>query len=397
MFSLTPLIRPTKTQTFRSIYLIAILFNYHALLVAFTNSTYMERFTSPTFVSMIFSLSAFVSIFLFVYFSRIIARLGNFPTLLFLGSGEILALGILATTPPVSIALLSFFVFLILNPVLYLCIDVFAETVAGNNESATGQQRGLLLTLMSLAAAAAPFTVAYLVAERADELYRVYLLATLCGLTFLLVTAYFFTSFKDDTYTHHTLKDTIKHIAHSRTLFPVFSAHFLLQIFFSWTTIYFPLYMITELGFSWGEVGAIIGVGLLAYVLFEYPVGIIADRWIGEKEMMFTGFVIIVTACAYVPFATELSVFGWAVLMFYSRIGAALVEATSEGYFFKHTTGKDSGYISMFRVLRPLSLSAGSLLGTLALLVLPFQYIFLALAGVLTLGTFAAGSLIDTR
>ena len=177
----------------------------------------------------------------------------------------------------------------------------------------------------------------------------------------------------------------------------MFASHFLLQVFFAWTTVYFPLYLVTEIGFSWGAVGVITGIGLLAYVLLEYPLGVLEDRYWGEKEVMAVGFVIMITACFFMSAAVSIGVVGWSFLMFYSRVGAAGVETATEGYFFKHIRGEDSARISLFRMLRPLGLAAGTLLGTISLFVLPFQYIFMVLGCVLCLGIISALALKDTK
>jgi len=83
--------------------------------------------------------------------------------------------------------------------------------------------------------------------------------------------------------------------------------------------------------------------------------------------------------------------------MFLNRIGAALVEVTTESYFFKHTNGSDANYISFFRLARPLGLILGSLIGSVALLFLPFNLIFTAFAFALIPAMLLTLTLRDTR
>ena len=161
-------------------------------------------------------------------------------------------------------------------------------------------------------------------------------------------------------------------------------------------TIYIPLYLVTEIGFSWDTIGSIIAVGLLAYVICEWPVGILADKWWGEKEMMAVGFFILAITSVSISFAgTSIAV--WMTLFFISRIGAALVESTTESYFFKHMKGDNAGIISFFRLLSPLSNLGGSLLGALALFYLPFNYIFVVLGLLMVPGIFFTLVLKDTK
>ena len=78
-------------------------------------------------------------------------------------------------------------------------------------------------------------------------------------------------------------------------------------------------------------------------------------------------------------------------------IGAALVEATTESYFFKHTRDADASVISFFRASRPLAYLLGALLGTLSLLYIPFNYTFVLLGILMLPGIACAMLLKDTR
>ena len=118
----------------------------------------------------------------------------------------------------------------------------------------------------------------------------------------------------------------------------------------------------------------------LAYVVLEYPVGIIADKYIGEKEMMGFGFLIIAISMSWMAFVTEQSILIWSIIMFTTRVGAALVEVTTESYFFKQTKSSDAQIISFFRITRPLAYIFGALLASLSLLYLPFNLLYVVFA-----------------
>jgi hypothetical protein len=84
-------------------------------------------------------------------------------------------------------------------------------------------------------------------------------------------------------------------------------------------------------------------------------------------------------------------------IIFLTRVGASLVEVTTESYFFKQVKGDDSSTISLFRLARPVANLAGVLVGSLSLLFLPFHLIFTVLAFVLVTGIFATIKLNDTK
>jgi MFS family permease len=122
-----------------------------------------------------------------------------------------------------------------------------------------------------------------------------------------------------------------------------------------------------------------------------------ADRRLGEKELMALGFVILAIATASISYMGGFSVTNWMVLMFISRIGASLVEVTTESYFFKKVKGNELTLISLFRLTRPLANLLGALVGSLALFYLPFNFIFLVLALVMVCGAFITSFLTDTK
>jgi MFS family permease len=161
--------------------------------------------------------------------------------------------------------------------------------------------------------------------------------------------------------------------------------------------IYTPLYLAQVGGFSLYEIGLIMFVGLSAYVIFEYPIGIIADTYIGEKKMMAFGFLLLAISTSWFAFLPQGQIGIWMFAMFVTRVGASFVEATSESYFFKHTGGKDADAISLFRMTRPLSSLLGAGLGSIALLYMDFNLLFIILGFLMVPGLFFTLLLKDTK
>ncbi len=379
------------------IYSLSIIFSFHGLIVAYSNSTYMEQFTSPEVIGGLYTIGSSLAVLSFLFISRVLRRIGNVKLTLFLAILEIGTLLTLGLTTNSATAIVAFVLFMALNPLLYLSIDIFSESLIGNNEESTGSKRGLTLALMSLSAVIAPLVLAFIVGENDNNLYKTYLISAAIFSLFIGIVLFKFKHFHDPSYKEVQVLSALHSFWVEKDVRNVFLAHFTLQIFFSWTVIYIPLYLATEIGLSWSDIGSIIAVGLMAYVLLEYPIGIIADKWLGEKEMMATGFLILAISSSWISFMVGAPVLAWMVLMFISRIGAALVEATTEGYFFKHTTGTDANIMSFFRLTRPLAMLVGSLMGSVALLYLPFQLIFIVLGFIMVPGIFFTISLKDTR
>ncbi|MBX4206395.1 hypothetical protein KW784_01250, partial [Candidatus Parcubacteria bacterium] len=76
----------------------------------------------------------------------------------------------------------------------------------------------------------------------------------------------------------------------------------------------------------------------------------------------------------------------WALVLFLSRVGAALVEIMTETYFFKKIDAADTGLLSIFRLARPAGIMLGAALGSVSLAFLPFPHLFFILAVVVFFG-----------
>jgi len=249
---------------------------------------------------------------------------------------------------------------------------------------------------MAAAAMVAPLSISYLAGETSN-LIPVFWLAGATGIVYIIIIIAAFRRFYDPVYVKIDVRQLLEKCWRTFDIKMVLATHFILQIFFTWTVVFFPLYLASEIGLSWGAIGTIIATGLFAYTIFEYPIGILADDYWGEKEMMAVGFLILALTAAGITAMTSLLVWPWMLLMFISRIGASMVEVTTESYFFKKVQGEDAALMSIFRLMRPLGSVLGALLGSVALLFLPFQLIFLALSATLVVGIFMTLFIHDTK
>jgi len=387
---------PSRSISFTLVYAISIIFTFQTLLTAYNSSTYLEQFISPEFVGLVFAIAAFFALIVTLTLPRLLRAVGNVGSLLIIMLGITISLVLIGFAPTPIIALVAFIVLMTLSPQIYFNIDIFLETLIGNEEGTTGSKRGVILTLMSLAAFFAPLSMGFLIGD-SNNLALTYYVAAGIGLVFIAIIISCFRHFLDPIYVTVKVRDLLS-IAHkNKNVSTVLSTHFLLQIFYTWAIIYFPLYLATVIGFDWDTIGKIIAAGLLAFVLFEYPIGIIADRHIGEKEMMALGFVVLALSSASIFFMTAAHVIGWMCIMFFSRFGASLVEVTTESYFFKQVKGHDSNLISLFRLMRPLANLIGALIGSVSLFYLPFNFIFVVLGFIMVIGAFITLKLVDSK
>jgi MFS family permease len=382
---------------FNALYIALLLLSLHWAVVLYINSSYLEQFVSSRVVSILYTVGALITIAGFLYASPLLSKIGNYKLSIILTVLEFAALLGMAFVGNIYIAMTLFVLHQAVVPILLFNLDIFMEELIGDKEESTGGRRGLLLTIMSITAACASLGMGKILGTGIPDFTSVYIVSALILIPFLHILISEFKNFKDPIYPDFHLQESIALFWKHRDIRNVFFAHFLLQLFFTWMVIYTPLYLSTVLGFDWVQIGRILFVGLFAYVLLEYAIGFIADEYIGEKEMMAFGFAILAISTSWFVFLDNTSVVVWMVAMFMTRVGASLVEVTTESYFFKHTHGKDTNLISLFRITRPLSYMFGALLGSIALHYLDFNILFVILGFLMIPGLFFAMALKDTK
>lgn len=394
--TIPPVGRTPRIQ-YSLIYILSVLFALHNVLIIYVNSSFIEQYVPQTVVGSFYVMGSAIAVLIFLFITRVLRKVGNVKLTVYLTALEILMLIVLGFTTYPALVITAFVLFLVINPLLYLNLDIFSESLIGDDEGSTGGKRGLVLTLMATAAVLGPLAIGPIVGAGDANLQNTYFVSAGIFSLFLVIILTRFRSFTDPEYSNLPVLAAISSFVKDLNIRYALCSQFLLQVCFSWMIIYVPLYLNSVIGLSWSEIGIIISFGLLAYVLLEFPVGYLADNYIGEKEMLAFGFFILALSIALISFITSHNPLVWIAVMFATRIGASLVESTTESFFFKHTKGNDTNYLSFFRLTRPLAFVFGGLLGSASLLYLSFSHIFLVLSVCMITGIFAARQLQDTR
>jgi len=393
----SPIMRRGPQRRLIPIYAAILLLVFHTFLVAFINSSFLEQFIETTSVGTIYTVGSALSVLVFLFISRVLRRVGNFKLTIGLLLTNFMAVLGMSQATSLEVAIPLFVLHLITVPLIIFNLDVFMEERIGNDESGTGTSRGLLLTLASLVGAVSPLVSGLLIGPENADFTNAYVVSALTLIPVVIILLVFFRTFSDPKYDTIDIFSALHTFWITNNIRRVFIAHFMLQMFFMMMVVYTPLYLTGTIGLTWAEFGIIMFFAQMAYVLLEYPIGILADRHIGEKEMMVVGFLIIMTATAWMSFVTVASVLVWATIMFITRVGAALVEVTTESYFFKQTKSSDAQIISFFRVTRPLAYVLGAIIASLALLYVPFNFIFIVFASLMIPAIFCALLIKDTK
>ena len=384
----------SKKKPFITIYIATFLVAFHVFLMMYINSSFLSQFISEKSVGLLYVIGSLASIAGLVSISIILRRFGNYFTLIAFTILEFIILLGMAFIKEPAIIVPLFVAHWVVFQLMLISMDVFFES-SQKKEADTGSKRGVVLTIVNSALIISILTVGFILKD--NEFGRIYLASAGILIPFLLIILIKFRKFKDPIYENHKTLTTMKKVWGSRAIRNIFISQLFLRFFFSWMVVYMPIYLHDYIGFDWPKISIIFTIMLLPFIIFEIPAGRIADKWWGEKELLASGFIITALFTMVIPFISIPSFIIWTIILFATRIGASLIEITTESYFFKHVQGDDADIISFFRLTRPFAYIIGPIVAIIALQFLPFQYIFLVLGIIMLFGLKYAFALKDTR
>jgi len=376
-----------------SVYLATFFLSLHYSLSLYVDSLYLSRFFSEIDVNVIYFAGAVGTILALVFVPKLLRRFGNYTIAIIFAILEIISLLSLTL---IEIPLLVAFIFVchvVTVSVLAYNLDIFIEH--GSEDATTGETRGLFLTIMNLAVFFGPIIAGLLLTDH--QFWRIYTVSAILVLPALFIIARKLSLFCDPEYRDVSLKNMLIIAWNDKNIRFISLANFLLQFFYSWMIIYMAIYLSEYMHFSMSEIGLIFGIMLLPFIFLQFPLGEIADRRFGEKEILVIGFIVIALSTAMLSFlGPRTSILIWASVLFMTRMGAAAIEIMTETYFFKKIEASDMSLISFFRHTRPLSFVIGTASASLYLAFFDIKYLFLVLAVIMLSGVYFAFKIEDT-
>ncbi len=382
-----------QNKLLNTLFLSNIFVSFHYALVIYLNSSFLSKYFTDTQISSLYIIGSILNVIILLNASKFLEKISNYTFSIYTLLLEFLAIACLAVTTSPFLVALSFITHLSAISTLLFNLDVFVESVS-SNDALTGSIRGTYLTITNIMIVLAPLSLSFLV--RDSDYSFVYFLSS-----FLMIPLYLIVrKFKgaNEAKMHHiSIEKTLSEYVKSSDLYNVFISHTLLQLFYGFMVIYMPIYLEQYIGFNWSEIGIIFTIMLIPFVIFELPVGELADDKYGEKEFLTIGFVIMGFFTLVMSFITVKSFWLWSTILFITRIGASLVEVSTESYFFKKVDKSRTDVISLFRVSRPLALVMAPVVATMALGFISFQYIFIVIGSIMIIGTHYSLALRDTK
>ncbi|HEY5589164.1 MAG TPA: MFS transporter [Candidatus Paceibacterota bacterium] len=375
-----------KFTKINRMYILSFLFTIHIALSAYVNSTFLSGIISEKFVGILYTLSSLATLILLSKSSNILKYFGNKRLTLWLLLANMLSLvGMIISKNPYIIGT-SFVVFISTNTQILFCIDIFIEHFGDKNT--VGKNRGLYLTIINLAWMLTPLLTAFLITKEGG--YKtIYILAFIMTVIMTLGLIFSVRKFEDKSYEKTPFLETYRFLKTNHHMLAITVINFILQFFYAWMVVYTPIYLYQHIGLSWSQIGIIFTIMLSPFVIFGLPVGILVDKYhVRKRTLLYIGFIIITVSTFLISIITTKSIIIWSIILFITRVGATIIETTSEIYFFAHVKEEEAYLLSVFRDMTPVAYIIAPLISTLIFIYLPFKFLFIILSIILLSGLY---------
>jgi len=361
-------------------YAVSFLFSLHIALSAYVNSTFLLKFISEKYVGILYTIASVITLLLLTKSVNILKHFGNRKFLLI---NMISLFGMILSNNAYIISA-SFIGLMTTNTLVYLSIDIFIEHFG--NPLTVGKTRGIYLMIVNLAWMLCPLVTSFLITKEGGYI-SIYLLSFIATIAMTIGLILSVRTFTDKTYKKTPFLETFRYLKTNHHMLAITMINFILQFFFALMVIYTPIYLFEHIGFGWQQIGIIFTIMLAPFVIFGFPIGILIDKYhIKKRNLLYVGVLIMSAATFSMSYVTLPNVALWAFILFMTRTGACIVEATSEIYFFTHITEEDTYLLSIFRDMNPVSYIIAPLISTLFFIFLPLKFLF-AILGIFILSS----------
>jgi MFS family permease len=361
-------------------------------LVIYIISSYFKLVSGTENVGIFYFIGYAFALWALLNLHKPIKKLGKsavFYLSLFL---KIVAIAFIMLLPPGYWTIFFLIFYLILGTLEWVSMDVILESFSADRMS--GRIRGKHLTFVNAGFLIGPLISTYVVQKY--DFSGTFMLIFVINSFILALSMLGLRKVNHNFAGEIKIKELLLKVKERKNILRIYYISFVLELFYALMIIYTPIYL-HDLGLSWEKIGLILSIMLIPFVLVQYPMGLIADKRLGEKEMIIASLALMVITTAIVYLVELTSVMVWAIVLFNTRIGAAVVEVLRDSYFYKRIDARDVDLINFFRTAMPLGYILATFFSTLLLIVFPVKAIFIFIAVVVVSALYPATQLIDNK
>lgn len=386
---------PKNKTSFWLISALIFLWGYAYIVPQYIQTSFLEQFVDVKYVSYYVFGASLIMLVTVLLYPKLIKRKTNYYVTLGVMLLNIVNIFFLISVSHPALIFIGYVIQTVSMYLLYISLDIFLENIS--DDATTGKTRTLYLFFMHLSVLAGALSMGFIVGE-SNRYWLAYLIAAFTMIPGILILLSGKKYLSDhERYSSRKAKEVLHIFKKNRDLRNIFSISFILRFFYAIMALFAPLFLHNTIGLSWAEIGVMLTIALIPFNVLQMPAGSIADRYIGEKEILVFGLIVMMVAVGLMFYVDSPDFLVWASILVLTRVGAALVEAMQEVYFFKHVEKRDIDIINVFRLARPVSWMLASIGAAIILTFFDVRYVFLFLAIIIFVGVRPALGLRDTK
>jgi len=393
----------TAKRSILALFVLGFVFALHSAIPSYITSDFLSTFIDDSRVGIIYSLASIAGIIGFVSIIDKLKKYGNFKIVVTLLTLAFFSYIGFAYSGNLISAVIFFVIISVANMLVNFSIDIFLEHFSDDNE--TGKIRGDYLALANIAWIISPIITYHPLLKGQQQ--AIFLISAALIVPVFLIVFSIFKDFKDPAYKPVPFWKSIGEAWGDMNIKGALMIHILLQTFYAWMIIYTPIYLSRYVGFG-EEMVSVFGANvpammviticmLLPFIILDAPLGYLADKKYGEKEMLAIGFIVIGIATMFISLITVKNVWIWCFVLFMTRVGAAMVEVMVDVYFFKKVDASKIHLISLFRTARPIAYIISPIIGTILFTFAGIEALFITLGFIMLYGLRFVLVLEDTK
>lgn len=381
-----------KEKKLELLSLISFIFGFANALLLYVTSDYFSKSLGSYNISSFYFVAYVVALAGLLNLHKLVRVIGKANTFFLFFIAQIMCLAGLVFVKPSFVGIVILMSYIIANYFAWVVLDIIIEKYSEDKKS--GQIRGLHLMIMNAGVLIGPFFSTSLLSM--FDFKGLFISTLFLNMVMLAISFVGLKDIKGKFRGHLTVKDVGMKVFTNKDVLNVYMISLALEAFYALMIIYVPLYLLS-LGLSWQQLGIAFTVMLIPFVVIEYPIGRLADKKFGEKEMIIMGLILIMFSTASIFFVHSSSVAVWSFILLMTRMGAATVEVLRDSYFYKKIDGRDVDLISFFRTTRSVAYLFAMGASAMMLAVLPMKFVFLLVSFSMLCGLYPAIRLVDNK
>jgi len=354
---------------------LAGLVGFSQALLVYIASSYFKEASGREDVSIFYLVSYLVVFLVLLNFHKLVKIFGKSIILYIAIMGEITTIAVLLFSDNAWLSLSALIANLIFESIVNVCLDIMLETFSQDNNS--GRIRGSFLTILNVGFIAGPLLSTSILSRY--DFSGIFLTLLIMKSIYLAIAFWGLNNINHDYNGHTTIRGLFKKVWRRKNILRIYYVSFALEFFYALMIIYSPIYL-RGIGISWEDIGFMFTIMLIPFLFFEYPLGWLADKKWGEKEMIiyFLCWISISTLMVYLIDTKEILI--WTALLLSTRIGAASIQILRDSYFYKKINKEDIDLINFFRTAAPAGYVVGSIFSVIIINYFSVKEVFLLIA-----------------